>query len=81
MYSINFSDNIAKLRKERKITQEQLAEFVGVTKASVSKWETGQSMPDVLLLPQLATFFDVTIDDLIGYEPQLSTEQMLKIYP
>ena len=80
MYSINFSDNIAKLRKERKITQEQLAEFVGVTKASVSKWETGQSMPDVLLLPQLATFFDVTIDDLIGYEPQLSTEQMLKIY-
>ena len=41
MYSINFSDNIAKLRKERKITQEQLAEFVGVTKASVSKWETG----------------------------------------
>ncbi len=80
MYSIHFSDNIAKLRREKKITQEQLAEFVGVTKASVSKWETGQSMPDVLMLPQLATFFDVTIDTLIGYEPQLSTEQMLKIY-
>lgn len=41
MYSINFSDNIARLRRERKITQEQLADFVGITKASVSKWETG----------------------------------------
>lgn len=80
MYSINFSDNIARLRRERKITQEQLADFVGITKASVSKWETGQSMPDVLMLPQLATFFDVTIDELLRYEPQLSNEQMKKIY-
>lgn len=80
MYSINISDNIARLRRERKITQEQLAEFVGVTKASVSKWETGQSIPDVLMLPQLATFFDVSIDQLLGYEPQLSEEQILKVY-
>lgn len=80
MYSINFSDNIAKLRHDKKITQEQLADFVGVTKASVSKWETGQSMPDVLMLPRLATFFDVTIDELLGYEPQLSREQIIKIY-
>lgn len=80
MFSINISENIAKLRRERKITQEQLAEFVGVTKASVSKWETGQSIPDVLMLPQLAAFFDVTIDELVGYEPQLSEEQILKIY-
>ena len=80
MYSIKFSENISKLRHEKKITQEQLAEFLGVTKASVSKWETGQSIPDVLMLPWLATFFDVTIDDLLGYEPQLSKEQMVKIY-
>lgn len=80
MYSINVSENIAKLRSERKITQEQLATFVGVTKASVSKWETGQSIPDVLMLPQLATFFDVTVDELIGYKPQLSEEQIIKIY-
>ena len=80
MYSINVSENIARLRRERKITQEQLAEFVGVTKASVSKWETGQSIPDVLMLPQLATFFDVTVDELIGYKPQLSEEQIIKIY-
>lgn len=41
MNTLNFSENIARLRHEKKITQEQLADFVGVTKASVSKWETG----------------------------------------
>lgn len=80
MNFLNFSDNIIRLRHERKITQESLAEFVGVTKASVSKWETKQSLPDILLLPQLAAFFDVTIDELLGYEPQLSREQIQKIY-
>lgn len=80
MNTLNFSDNIIRLRHRKKITQEQLADFIGVTKASVSKWETKQSMPDVLLLPRLASFFDVSIDELLGYEPQLSKEQIQKIY-
>lgn len=80
MNALNLAENIIRLRHDKKITQEQLADFVGVTKASVSKWETKQSMPDILLLPQLAAFFDVTIDELLGYEPQLSKEQMKKIY-
>ena len=80
MNALNLAENIIRLRHDKKITQEQLADFVGVTKASVSKWETKQSMPDILLLPQLAAFFDVTIDELLGYEPQLSKEQMQKIY-
>lgn len=80
MNTLNFSDNIVRLRHNKKITQEQLADFIGVTKASVSKWETKQSLPDVLLLPQIAAFFDVTIDELLGYEPQLSKEQIRKIY-
>ena len=42
--------------------------------------ETGQSLPDLLLLPQIAAFFDVTVDQLIGYEPQLSEQQIRKIY-
>lgn len=75
-----FSENLVRLRKQRKITQEQLAEFCGVTKASVSKWETRQSMPDISLLPLLAGFFDVTIDELLGYKPDLSREQIRKIY-
>ena len=47
MNNLNFSDNIIKLRHNKKITQEQLADFIGVTKGSVSKWETGQSLPDI----------------------------------
>ena len=72
MNALNISENIIRLRHERKLTQEQLAGFIGVTKASVSKWETGQSTPDIAILPQLAAFFDVTIDELIGYKPQYS---------
>lgn len=80
MSTLRISENILRMRREKKITQDQLAEFVGVTKASVSKWETGQSMPDILLLPQLAAFFDVTVDELLGYEPQLSKEQIKCTY-
>lgn len=80
MNALNISENIIRLRHERKLTQEQLAGFIGVTKASVSKWETGQSTPDIAILPQLAAFFDVTIDELIGYKPQLSKEQIQKLY-
>lgn len=80
MNTLNFPDNIVRLRRQKKITQEELADFIGVTKASVSKWETGQSMPDIMILPKLASFFDVSIDALIGYDPQLSREQIQKIY-
>ena len=54
MNVLNLSGNIVRLRRERKITQEDLADSIGVTKASVSKWENRQSMPDILLLPKLA---------------------------
>ncbi|MGN0390307.1 MAG: helix-turn-helix domain-containing protein [Wujia sp.] len=80
MNMLNLSENILRLRRERKITQEELADFAGVTKASVSKWESGKSTPDIMLLPLLASFFDVTVDELIGYEPQLSKEQIRRIY-
>lgn len=80
MNCLNLSDNLIRLRHEKRVTQEELAKFIGVTKASVSKWETRQSLPDLLLLPQLASFFDVSIDELIGYAPQLSKEQIQKIY-
>ncbi|NBH61337.1 XRE family transcriptional regulator [Anaerotruncus sp. 80] len=80
MNILSFSENITCLRRERGMTQEQLADFLGVTKASISKWETKQSLPDILMLPKLAAFFDVTIDQLVGYEPQLSKEQIQGIY-
>lgn len=80
MNRLNLSDNIIRLRHERKLTQEELADFMGVTKASVSKWEKGINTPDLLLLPQLAAFFDVTIDELVGYEAHLSGEQIRRHY-
>lgn len=55
---------ITELRKSRGVTQETLAEAMGISAQSVSKWETGASMPDVSLLPMLSDYFDVSIDYL-----------------
>ena len=80
MDRLKLSDNIIRLRHEWKITQEELADFLGVTKASISKWENAQSTPDLMLLLQLSAFFDMTIDELIGYKAQLSKEQIRRFY-
>ena len=80
MKEINISKVIVHKRKEKGITQDALADHVGVTKASVSKWETGQSYPDITLLPKLATFFNISIDDLIGYLPQLEKDEIRRTY-
>lgn len=60
--------NISKLRKERSMTQEQLAEALGVTFASVSKWERDVATPELNLIAEMADLFEVSIDALIGYE-------------
>lgn len=62
------------------MTQEQLANYMGISKASVSKWETGQSYPDITFLPQLATLFNISIDQLMGYSPQMTKEEIRKLY-
>jgi len=56
MREINIAEVLARKRKEKGMTQEELSNFIGVSKASVSKWETGQSYPDITLLPLLATY-------------------------
>ena len=58
--------NINELRKQKNITQEELAAELGVTAAAVSKWEKGYTLPDVLMLCALADYFQVTADDLLG---------------
>ncbi len=80
MNSMRLSENILELRHKRGVTQDELASFLNVTKASVSKWENKQSFPDIVLLPQIASYFDTNIDDLLGYEPQMSGEQIKKCY-
>ncbi|MDL0251912.1 helix-turn-helix domain-containing protein, partial [Clostridioides difficile] len=71
---------IQRLRKERNLTQEQLAKFIGVSTPAVSKWESGNSYPDIELLPLLADFFNVSIDKLLNYKIDLSEEEVMKIY-
>lgn len=63
---MNIAANIARLRKERGMTQEALAEVIGVSSQTISKWETCVTYPDVALLPVLADVFGVTIDALYG---------------
>lgn len=80
MKEINIAKTIVAKRKEKGITQDELAAYIGVSKASVSKWETGQSYPDITFLPQLATYFNISIDELIGYSPQMTKEDIRKLY-
>lgn len=78
--NLQFAQNFAARRKELGLTQEQIAHYIGVSRAAVSKWEKGQSYPDITILPKLATYFNWTIDTLLGYEPQLTDEKIIELY-
>lgn len=80
MREINIARVLAAKRREKGITQDALAAYIGVSKASVSKWETGQSYPDITFLPQLAAFFGISIDDLMGYAPQMPKEDIKRLH-
>ncbi|SHI58358.1 DNA-binding transcriptional regulator, XRE-family HTH domain [Clostridium cavendishii DSM 21758] len=80
MEEISIGFNILVKRKEKGITQEELADFIGVSKSAVSKWESNQSYPDITLLPIIATYFDISVDELIGYHPQLTKEKIKSLY-
>lgn len=67
---LSLSENICKFRKEHAMTQEQLAEALGVTFASVSKWERGVATPELNLIAEMADLFGVSFDVLVGYEMQ-----------
>ena len=67
---------IRRLREDRGITQEALAEVLNVTAQSISKWERGTSIPDVQMLPQIAVYFGVTIDQLFDIGPDQQMERI-----
>jgi len=77
---LNIAKTLVSKRKEKDITQDELASYIGVSKASVSKWETGQSYPDITFLPQLAAYFNISVDELINYQPQMLTDDIRKLY-
>ena len=66
--NIRIGENIKRLRRERELTQEQLAEVLNVSITAVSKWERSETMPDITLLFPLAHFFGVSLDELMGYD-------------
>ena len=63
---MSIGKNIAKYRKAKGFTQEELGAKLGVTNQAVSKWESEISMPDIMLLPEIATVLNITLDDLYG---------------
>ncbi len=81
--TIYFGDNLKRLRKEKELTQETLADFLGVSFQTISKWERGENYPDITMLPTIASFFNVTIDDLLGVNKSLEKQKIneyLKLY-
>lgn len=77
---MKINEQIAFLRKERGITQEALANALGVTNQSVSKWEASICCPDIQLLPEIAKFFGVTVDSLLGCETiESKADTILKV--
>ena len=63
-----FADNLVELRKYHALSQEELAEKIGVSRQTLSKYETGESLPDIEKCKALADVFGITVDDLISYE-------------
>ena len=63
---MEFSEKLQGLRKERSLTQEQLAEALYVSRTAVSKWESGRGYPSIDSLREISRFFSVTIDELIS---------------
>ena len=64
------------MRKQNNITQERLAEYLGVTYQTVSKWENGTSLPSISLLPSIANIFNISIDELYNVDKHTHDEKI-----
>ena len=73
MNEMTLGQRIAALRRQKEMTQETLAEALGVSPQAVSKWENDISCPDIMLLPRLAMMLGVTVDALLSGEPEPET--------
>lgn len=74
------AERIKKYRKERDMTQDALASALGISPQSISKWECGDGYPDITLLPSIANFFEITVDELIGNDELSAKEDIQKNY-
>ncbi|MCR5321924.1 MAG: helix-turn-helix domain-containing protein [Lachnospiraceae bacterium] len=74
--NINLGSTIKRLRAEHAVTQEELAGYLGISFQAVSKWETGTTLPDITLLPKLAAFFGIKIDELFSVDHEDELERI-----
>lgn len=72
-----FKDNLTELRKINNMSQEELASRIGVTRQTLSKYETGESVPDIEKCAAIAEIFSITIDDLVNYSRDENMGMML----
>ncbi|MBO4458732.1 MAG: helix-turn-helix domain-containing protein [Butyrivibrio sp.] len=76
-----FKDNLTELRKINNMSQEELAEKIGVSRQTLSKYETGESLPDIERCKLIADAFSVSVDDLINYDSKEADNMGLTIPP
>ena len=77
---LQIGEKLKELRHKNGVTQDQLAEMLGVSSQSVSRWELGICYPDLELLPVIANYFDITLDDLVGMNKIRSEEMRISIF-
>ena len=77
--NIRLGEKIRTLRKSKNISQEVLANYLGVSFQAVSKWEKGETLPDVTLIPAIACFFEVSTDELFDFNRLETEEKVLKL--
>lgn len=73
---LKIGDKIKSLRKAQDITQEKLAAYLNISYQAVSKWENGTALPDITFVPQIANFFGVSADELLGMKETQETEEL-----
>ena len=77
---MSIGTTIKRLRREKDITQEQLAEYLGITSRAISQWECDRTTPDISLLPALANIFEVSSDELLGIDVNAKQKKIDAIY-
>ena len=78
--TIYFAEIFKKLRLNQELTQEQMADILCISPQAVSRWECGTTTPDISLLPVIADYFDVTIEELLGTGKSQKEAPVFKIY-